>query len=124
VGLDFRRFRPSHTRKLIRNVLLQGTKVLKVGGRSGRGESRDPEEQEKSQQLIANAPVGKAFHYFPPWLVSCNHKSAPKERHNVAHGVKPWVGAPSLAPFPSPARAGEGCRRRGEGLRTQGCALG
>jgi len=42
------------------------------------------------------------------YLVSCNrssqHKSAPKERHNVAHGVKPWVGAPSLSPFPSPAR--------------------
>src|SRR5499425_1614501 len=61
-------------------------------------------------------------------LVSCNrssqHKSAPKERHNVAHGVKPWVGAPSLSPFPSPARAGEGCRRRGEGLRTQGSRPG
>src|SRR5215831_1286775 len=42
------------------------------------------------------------------YLVSCNrssqHKSAPKERHNLAHGVKPWVGAPSLSPFPSPAR--------------------
>src|SRR5215471_10123102 len=41
-------------------------------------------------------------------LMSCNRssqqKSAPKERHNVAHGVKPWVGAPSLSPFPSPAR--------------------
>src|SRR6516165_11306859 len=52
-------------------------------------------------------------------LVSCNRssqqKSAPKERHNVAHGVKPWVGAPSLSPFPSPARAGEGCRRRSGG---------
>src|SRR6516162_294336 len=47
-----------------------------------------------------------------------------KERHNVAHGVKPWVGAPSLSPFPSPARAGEGCRRRGEGLRTQGSRPG
>src|SRR6516164_2182149 len=61
-------------------------------------------------------------------LVSCNRssqqKSAPKERHNVAHGVKPWVGAPSLSPFPSPARAGEGCRRRGEGLRTQGSRPG
>src|SRR6516164_11277206 len=37
-----------------------------------------------------------------------------KERHNVAHGVKPWVGAPCLCPF----------RRRGEGLRTQGSRPG
>jgi hypothetical protein len=61
-------------------------------------------------------------------LVSCNrssrHNSAPKERHNLAHSVKPWVEAPSLSPFPSPARAGEGCRRRGEGLGTQGSRPG
>jgi hypothetical protein len=28
---------------------------------------------------------------------------------------QPWVCEPSLSPVPSPARAGEGCRRRGEG---------
>jgi hypothetical protein len=51
---------------------------------------------------------------------SSRHKSAPKERHNLAHGVSRGCEALSLSPFPSPARAGEGCRRRGEGLRTQG----
>jgi hypothetical protein len=55
--------------------------------------------------------------------VSCNrssqHKSAPKERHNVAHGQAVGWGTLPL-PLPSPARAGEGCRRWGEGLRTQG----
>jgi hypothetical protein len=59
-------------------------------------------------------------------LVSCNrssqHNSAPKERHNIAHGEKPWVEAPSPSPFPSPARAGEGCRRPGERLGTQATA--
>jgi hypothetical protein len=81
--------------------------------------------------------------------VSCNrrsqHKSAPKERHNVAHGVKRWVGAPLPLPLPlsrspcGPERsthwtsstgppgggpAGEGCRTRREGLRAQGSRPG
>jgi len=43
-----------------------------------------------------------------PLPVSCNrgrqHNLAPKERHNLVHGVKPWVEGPSLSFFPSPAR--------------------
>jgi Protein of unknown function (DUF2950) len=50
--------------------------------------------------------------------------SAPKKRHNLAHGASRGLKAPSLSPFPSPARAGEGCRKRGEGFRTQGSRPG
>src|SRR6516225_9372364 len=57
-------------------------------------------------------------------LRSSLKKSAPKERDNLAHGVSRGFEAPSLSPFPSPARAGEGCRRRGEGVRTQGSRPG
>jgi hypothetical protein len=39
-------------------------------------------------------------------------------------GRQPWVEAPSLSPYPSPARAGEGCRRRGEGHPSQGLRPG
>ena len=35
-----------------------------------------------------------------------------------------WVGEPSLTPVPSPARAGEGCRRQGEGSVPQGLRPG
>ena len=51
-------------------------------------------------------------------LVSCNlnsrHKIAPKERYNLAHGVSRGFRGTLPLPFPSPARAGEGCRRQGE----------
>ena len=52
--------------------------------------------------------------------------SAPKERHNLAHGASRGLKAPSLSPFPSPARAGEGKARRnqGEGFRTRGWRAG
>jgi len=39
---------------------------------------------------------------------------------HVAHGVSRGFVKPSLSPVPSPAEAGEGCRRRGEGRSTQG----
>ena len=45
-------------------------------------------------------------------------------RKRVAHGVSRGFVRPSLTPVPSPARAGEGCRRRGEGLQTQGSRPG
>jgi hypothetical protein len=54
---------------------------------------------------------------FPPFLSllatpTCTQssmaaKSAPKERHKVAHGVKPWVGAPCLSPSEGGVRACE-----------------
>jgi hypothetical protein len=37
---------------------------------------------------------------------------------------EPWVREPSLTPVPSPARAGEGCRRRSEGSLPQGWCPG
>jgi hypothetical protein len=37
---------------------------------------------------------------------------------------EPWVEECSLTSVPSPARAGEGCRRRGEGHPTQGLRPG
>ena len=40
---------------------------------------------------------------------------APQERHNVAHGASRGPRHLPSSPFPSPARAGEGCRRRGGG---------
>jgi hypothetical protein len=57
-------------------------------------------------------------------VVSCNrssqHDSAPKERHNIAHGVKPWVERASLSSFPLSARsAAQSLRaagRAGEGV--------
>jgi hypothetical protein len=70
-------------------------------------------------------------------LRSSLKNSAPKERHNLAHGASRGLKAHSLSPFPSPARpavqslqaAGRrerGVRRgdRGEGLRTQGSRPG
>ena len=48
--------------------------------------------------------------------------SAPKERHNIAQGGAVGKEEPTLTPVPSPARAGEGCRRRGEGSLPPGHA--
>jgi len=45
-------------------------------------------------------------------------------RNNVAHGLSRRWEEPSLTPVPSPARAGEGYRRRDEGLETQGLRPG
>src|SRR5215831_5742953 len=45
---------------------------------------------------------------------------APEERHNLAHGVEPWVERPPPSPLPLSRPCGIGGRRRGEGLRTQG----
>jgi len=45
-------------------------------------------------------------------------------RKRVAHGVSRGIVRPSLTHVPSPARAGEGCRRRGEGRPTQGLCPG
>ena len=41
-------------------------------------------------------------------------------RESVAHGASLGSGRTSLTPVPSPARAGEGCRRQGEGRFSQG----
>ena len=45
-------------------------------------------------------------------------------RQPVAHGASRGFARPTLSPVPSPARAGEGCRRRGEGYPTQGLRPG
>ena len=45
-------------------------------------------------------------------------------RKNVAHGASRGCAGPSLTPFPSPALAGEGCRRRGEGSNPHGLRHG
>ncbi len=37
---------------------------------------------------------------------------AAKRRQTVAHGASRGLARPPLSPYPSPARAGEGCRRR------------
>jgi hypothetical protein len=52
------------------------------------------------------------------WPGSCSPCVSPQRgRNNLAHGGSRRPGNPSLTPIPSPAPAGEGCRRRGEGLR-------
>ncbi len=42
----------------------------------------------------------------------------------LAHGVSRGLVEPCLTPNPTPARAGEGCRRRGEDRITQGLRPG
>ena len=50
--------------------------------------------------------------------------SPQSERQIVAHGVSRGSVAATLTPVPSPAPAGEGCRRRGEGRDPRAYALG
>jgi hypothetical protein len=45
-------------------------------------------------------------------------------RNHVAHGASRGLGRLPSPPVPSPARAGEGCRRRGEGRRSHGWRRG
>jgi hypothetical protein len=52
------------------------------------------------------------------------HVSPRRGRKLVAHGVSRGFVRLSLTPVPSPARAGEGCRRQGEGRPTQGSRPG
>jgi len=53
-----------------------------------------------------------------------NGSTAPTGAVELSPRRKPWVTGPSLTPIPSPARAGEGCRRRGEGPPSQGLRPG
>ena len=55
--------------------------------------------------------------------MSCsqNDSTAPVE---FSPRREPWVGKPSLNPVPSPARAGEGRRKRGVGRLSQGLRPG
>ena len=50
--------------------------------------------------------------------------SSPNTALDFFTASKPWVSEASLTPVPSLARAGEGCRRRGEGRPTQGSRPG
>jgi len=52
------------------------------------------------------------------------HVSPRSGRKQIAHGVSRGFVGHSLTPVPSPARAGEGCRRRGEVRPTQGLRPG
>jgi hypothetical protein len=53
-----------------------------------------------------------------------NGSTAPIGAVELSPRREPWVGEPSLTPFPSPARAGEGCRRRGVGRLSHGLRPG
>jgi len=68
--------------------------------------------------LLTSSSIGVAYQ-------KVVHELSPRSgRNNVAHGVSRGLACPSFTPAPSPARAGEGCRRRGEGPFPQGSRPG
>ena len=67
------------------------------------------------------APPSQRRCVSPKFVESVSPRSG---RQRVARGVSRGLARPSLTPFPSPARAGEGCRRQGAGCPTQGSRPG
>jgi hypothetical protein len=56
---------------------------------------QSPRRSPSSREPSAQAPITIAVVITGPFL-----NSAPKERHNLAHGRKPWVKEPSLSSLP------------------------
>ncbi len=102
-------------------IAIRSPQSTRIGTIGARARFPSVQVQARSRKVVRgdSAQVSLACR-----LRSSLKNSAPKERHNLAHGASRGSKAPSLSPVPSPARAGEGCpsaERDGvRGLRTQG----